>query len=785
GPVEDPLAFIGFTNFLARPYVLSEDNWPEEYPETVDALGFLIHGGGFLEGTGDAEMEYFNFSRHDDMSLVYPSDLSTPEGKMFLGEFEKHVKFYHAAETAYLAWKNAEEKKKKNEPVSEEEREMAQVWQDSESDFAFGHDPINDKAESFKNFYVLIRELMNQVEEAAGLPGGTLQFKADDRKTWPAMRQAILAMGKEEVNNKPVSGYSSLTIYQFANRLRNAVISRVDYLEKKHLGRSEVRTAEGDEALRKINAWNAEEFFDKMRAGYEAGTLKRISKYKEWAALKTEKKKIQGAGVLVVRKIQGQWKIFLGRQTWGNSKDFYVVPSGTVDKKPASRYEKAAGIAELIRLKIADENDRKTAEQESVPAGALRELYEEAGIRGRIAGRFNDNLVADKALRMNYFIHIDGSSSPEVEKGNGELVDPRWVPLWVILQAKEGKAGEAVETFLKGGRLLEGSKLRGFNEVKKVLMALAGPPAQTEEIEMEGRTRITRKNAGEFLRPGEYIRHPEEGVGKIIWVEGNQKGDDRAFKVQVIYLGQEGSEKHREYGESDFFGRHAPVFTATGPEKEAFYRTRREGDQAKAKKHDAHQARVQENIQELKSIRWTPYGAPFIRPINATGTAFIKEVEGIKERENEIFNLGNASQVERKILSELLGHDLVGRTNISEGNIRSKMRSRQNLFLEKLNEALDKNGSLSEEAMAKAEKNIFKSELFQKWLGFTDPATQKPVTKEEVQGWIRNGFIYVEWILKYEIGKTLKIGNKISINPRPLPRSEARHAPADIAVQAH
>ena len=542
--------------------------------------------------------------------------------------------------------------------------------------------------------------------------------------------------------------------------------------------RSEARAAlGGEEVVRKINSWSAEEFFDRMRAGYESGLLKRTSNYKDWEALKTKQKKNQGVGVLVFRKIGVLWHILLALQTSGDSKDFYVVPSGRLDKKKNPRFEKAADINELIALNIADENDRKTKEQESVPAAGLRELFEETGIRGRIAGRFNDSLFPDKALRMSYFIHIDESDSKEIGKGNGELVDPVWIPLWKILLSKDAQIGEVVEKSLpEKGRLLEGAKRSGFIELKQILMALAGPQEKTEEIKMEGRTKITRQNAQELLLKNEYIWHPKEGVGKIRLVEGNQGRDTRELKVEVVYLTREGMTRYKEYNENDLWDPEASFLTATEPEKEAFDNLRRDGARKRAKKHHERKERIAQNSEQLQSISRTPYDTPFVRPVNPMGTIFSgeTELESIQKRRDGIFHLDNASEVERKILSELLGRDLVTKADGSAKEIRKKMVTRQRAFLKTLNDALDEDGHLTEETMERIEENIFKSRIMEKWRMFLDPVTFKPVTGKNIQEWIRNGFIYVEWILKYEIEETLKIGNEITIHPRQLPRSEAR-----------
>ncbi len=224
GPVENPLVYIGLTNFLTRAHVLSGSWWPEEYPPEIKAIGFLINGGGVLEGKAATD-------RHDDISIMYPTDVESRDGQICLKEFRLNLQFYHAAELAYRAWKK---KHMEDANLSEYENALARTWEDPESNFVFGHDPINLEPDQYSNFLPQIKGLLEQVIAAAGQNEDILNFKPDDRQTWPQMRKVMLALGNREIRRMPVEGYPSLTIFQLARALRLAVIMRVADLKHKY-----------------------------------------------------------------------------------------------------------------------------------------------------------------------------------------------------------------------------------------------------------------------------------------------------------------------------------------------------------------------------------------------------------------------------------------------------------------------------------------------------------------------------------------------------------------------
>ncbi|GEM_PF-4107365 len=246
---------------------------------------------------------------------------------------------------------------------------------------------------------------------------------------------------------------------------------------RRQLSRAEVRS-ETDLFLEKLNGWGAEDLFNEIRRAHETGVWRHVSKYPEWAGLETQEPKIRGAGVLVLRKIGGEWAVLLGRQTQGRQKGKYVAPSGRINRPTDPRFEKAAEIEELIRLGIAGENDRQPG-SESVPAGALRELFEETRIEGRIAGRLAERFNAEERLLMTYFIHIDTGSAESILEADGELQDFRWIPLRVIFEAEEGKAGDAVADYLKSD-LAPALRGNAFNLFRTLLTNLARSKVRVE-----------------------------------------------------------------------------------------------------------------------------------------------------------------------------------------------------------------------------------------------------------------------------------------------------------------
>ncbi len=231
----------------------------------------------------------------------------------------------------------------------------------------------------------------------------------------------------------------------------------------KKLKRSELR-------MEDINTMNASELFQKLRDSRLGDLEERAELHRQWSEVPAEKRR-RGVGMIVLRKIGGEWKVLFGRQNHGRYNGKYVAPSGGVDKPFDPVYENAAETEILLKSGIVQDFDGARGGKESAQAAVLRELKEETGIEGRIAARLADRFAADDGLFMTYFIHVDSGEDETVPERDGEIEPLIWVPLSVILKSESGQAGQTVEREFNI-EFVPGLKRRVLNILKDRIQSL-------------------------------------------------------------------------------------------------------------------------------------------------------------------------------------------------------------------------------------------------------------------------------------------------------------------------
>ncbi|HXV28448.1 MAG TPA: hypothetical protein VD913_05725, partial [bacterium] len=239
GKMEAPFLYINFANLLARNYILPEETWPERYPDSFEAIGPLAQGGGILEGDNES------WERHDDLTLLYFYDKSTPEGNVLHDEIYPQIEFWQTAELAYNAWKKA---RQGDLILSAYEHQLALVWEDP-AKAPLGDEPVDLTETGFSNFFPYFQSILDSILT----DHRTLSFKPNDRPTWPEMRKFLIMLSREDVRDRPVPGFSQWTIFQFTRLLRRALIQKVRHLQDQYRpdspseeSRSEVRSFMSD-----------------------------------------------------------------------------------------------------------------------------------------------------------------------------------------------------------------------------------------------------------------------------------------------------------------------------------------------------------------------------------------------------------------------------------------------------------------------------------------------------------------------------------------------------------
>jgi len=288
---------------------------------------------------------------------------------------------------------------------------------------------------------------------------------------------------------------------------------------------------------------------------------------------------------------------------------------------------------------------------------------------------------------------------------------------------------------------------------------------------------ITRKNAKEFLQPRLYIRHVQEGVGRIIWVEGSLRGK-KPLEIKVAFLSPKGLQQVKGFTAWSLFppkGSPAEAFfyRATEAESEDYRNRESQAVQERWKREkekEAERQKVRPLVQEQQA-RATPYGSPYVAGFaNVLSPGYVEKFkQGVADRARGDYYLGDASILERKIIYELLGSKLFPKPHHSEKSAQILLDRRKKQFIATLKPMLDENGRLSEAAVASVEEKILK------WRQFRDPVTNKEATLEDIRRWIRNAIPIVERILEREVER-LKLEDQIPIRS-PLPRSEVRSEP--------
>lgn len=297
----------------------------------------------------------------------------------------------------------------------------------------------------------------DKVPDEAGTRFYQRYFAPDFEKITGPLLDAAAAQAGEAIKDRQWSLESpppSTELLEFLAAVRS-YRKKVNGFAKYLSSRSEARIS--------LDTVNASEFFERFRAAYAKEILKWNSGMQEWQASPIRNPTI-GAGVFLLRKIKGEWHFLIVKQKYGNenTRGRYVIPAGKVDQPASPEYEKRAEISTLRDLKLTEPHDFLPG-RESVFAAALRELEEETGVKGRIAGRL-DSYTSLLGMYINYFIHIDDSGSQALPGLSEEVEDPRWVPLKIILNAGPGEAGEAVQEFLgESSPLIGHLKRTGIN----------------------------------------------------------------------------------------------------------------------------------------------------------------------------------------------------------------------------------------------------------------------------------------------------------------------------------
>lgn len=301
--------------------------------------------------------------------------------------------------------------------------------------------------------------------------------------------------------------------------------------------RSEMRSASEPSPVKWLNSLSAGELFERMRGVFAEGKVNWKNEYLAWKDLKAEKKK-QGAGVLLLRKIDGQWRFLLGRNKYGRKKGYFVAPAGGVDKTTNPLIEKFAEIDLLESIGISSHSDFNPG-MESTPAAALRELKEESGITGRIAGRIDDVYGPEEGVLVSYFVVIDPSNMSAVPGGDGELEDFRWIPLETIFNTVPGKAGPAVQKLLPA-QLVEGLEEDGFNNLRTLLETLsrselrAVPPRIDNVATLDEALALMEKEYASY-NPSDASSEPPDQILMPVVIgepdDGNIKPEDAIFYI--------------------------------------------------------------------------------------------------------------------------------------------------------------------------------------------------------------------------------------------------------------
>ncbi len=227
-----------------------------------------------------------------------------------------------------------------------------------------------------------------------------------------------------------------------------------------------------------LNALDASALKARLHEAYRSRKLVRVSQYDDWRALGTSNKPI--AGVLVLRKIEGEWRILLGRRSAGakNNQGVFSGPVGGVQAEETA----------LTPGEVSDLTERGILTDKNVdPAivmAAMRELGEETGIQisaQDIDARLDDFRGDDETRLVNFMVHVDTNETPSVQETK-ELAEYEWVPIRVLLDTPEDLAGAKTEEWLKdrvpNSRLMHGLKQSGMNNLRKILIAVSGAGAR-------------------------------------------------------------------------------------------------------------------------------------------------------------------------------------------------------------------------------------------------------------------------------------------------------------------
>ncbi len=204
-----------------------------------------------------------------------------------------------------------------------------------------------------------------------------------------------------------------------------------------------------------VDALTAVEFRGLFLNGYRSGAIKRVSQFKEWKDLQSDKKKVLAASVIPMRKINGQWCFLLAQRNPERAADClseFAAYAGGVDYDFDPKIDTPDQIKSRMDLGIMAEEDLDSAgKRESVACAAVRELNEESHIKLAISdlhGRTDDFRGEHEGILGSCFINISDSEDPHVDETD-EMINPQWVPISVLMSCSPDDAGSAVEKYLQ------------------------------------------------------------------------------------------------------------------------------------------------------------------------------------------------------------------------------------------------------------------------------------------------------------------------------------------------
>ena len=187
---------------------------------------------------------------------------------------------------------------------------------------------------------------------------------------------------------------------------------------------------------RRLNDLSSDELSSAMTEAFHAGRVAPQSLFSEWDSKRRTSSMAQIAGVIVLRKIKGQWAVLMGQRNDSDrdkKRARYAFPGGRVETATKRSGFNIPELHASFKSKgVAVESDLdQFGRNEYIPLAARREGHEETGLQlftKNFAGRLNQMITHRGTFLVHYFIYVDDDATDEVPGGNGEMINFVWVP---------------------------------------------------------------------------------------------------------------------------------------------------------------------------------------------------------------------------------------------------------------------------------------------------------------------------------------------------------------------